>query len=532
MLTPDPTQPRPPISPPRSLVGAIIGGKYRLRRVLGRGGMGTVYKAENVAIGRTVAVKVLHHHLADEGTTIARFQREARAAASVGHDNIVDVLDMGVEPNGAPYSVMEYVRGRSLAAALREDGRFSPERSVKIAGQVLAALAAAHGEGIIHRDLKPENVMLTTQGKRRDHVKLFDFGVAALIDSVNDQRGPNDLTPSGQTMGTPIYAAPEQIMGVRVRDARVDLYGVGVLLFHMLAGRLPFDQPTFPELCRAITTDPPPWLGDLGVEVDAELEGVVRKAMEKDADKRWQYAEEMGEALVPWGAEPPSEIGETTDTLTMELRELRAREVSLFRAELSSAVDLPKLAADRPKVAGAALVGLQAFLIERFGEAQAAQWLAGEPEIEAVLAGTVELDGWYACPPAIFVVEKIDREQGKGDRRLVADAGRFMARRASERGDGMLADQTLTPELLVAQIPDLWEHYFQVGNVQVAKLGRGHGRIEVEGMPEARLAFNAAIAGFLEEALRIAGASGIDVRVERATALGDDRDVFEATWSS
>jgi len=528
VLTPDPTQAFPQMTAPRSLVGAIIGGKYRLRRVLGRGGMGTVYKAENLALGRTVAVKVLHHHLADEGVTIARFQREARAAASVGHDNIVDVLDMGVEPNGAPYSVMEYVRGRSLAAALREDGKFSQERAAKIAGQVLAALAAAHGEGIIHRDLKPENVMLTTQGKRRDHVKLFDFGVAAIIDSVNDQRGPNDLTPSGQTMGTPIYATPEQIMGVRVRDARVDLYGVGVLLFHMLAGRLPFDQPTFPELCRAITTEPPPWLGDLGVEVDAQLETLVRKAMEKDPEDRWQYAEEMGEALVPWGAEPPSEIGEVTDTLTMELRELRAREGHVAIDE----VDLPRLVDTYPRISGAALIGLEGFLSHRFGKKQAAAWLDEQPVIGPLLKRDLDPDGWYRSPRPIHVLEDIDRVHAKGDRRLVADAGRFLARAAAGRKGHPLSEQALTPELLFALIPEVWKRYFQVGNVQIAKLGRGHGRLEVGEMPEASLAINAAIAGYLEESLRIGGARGIDVRIERATALGDDTDVFEATWSS
>jgi len=526
VLTPDPTGIQPLISPPRSLVGAIIGGKYRLRRVLGRGGMGTVYKAENVAIGRTVAVKVLHHHLADEGITIARFQREARAAASVGHDNIVDVLDMGVEPNGAPYTVMEYVRGKSLAAALRDDGAFEPERAAKIAGQVLAALAAAHGEGIIHRDLKPENVMLTAQGKNRDHVKLFDFGVAAIIDTAQDQRGPNDLTPSGKTMGTPTYATPEQILGDRVRDARVDLYAVGVLLYQMLAGRVPFDQTTFPELCRAITSEPPPWFVDIGLEIDPALEVVVRKALEKKADDRWQYAEEMGEALVPWGAEPPSEMADATDTLTMELRQLRAREIELWGGEQKPSSDA------RPLVSGAALLELTQFLRERFGEEMADEWISRREDLHTLVKGGLEPDQWYASPRPISVIEQIDREVGRGDRQLVAEAGRYLARRASELSDTRLEHKTLTPELLFSHVPDVWQHYFQLGDVQVVKLGRGYGRLEVGRLPDASLALNAAIAGYLDEALRIAGARDVDVRVEKASALGDDKDVYEATWSS
>jgi len=526
MLTPDPSDAKRLAGAPKSLVGAIVGGKYRLRRVIGRGGMGTVYKAENVAIGRTVAVKVLHHHLADEGVTIARFQREARAAASVGHDNIVDVLDMGVEPNGAPYTVMEYVRGKSLAQALSADGPFEPGRAAEIAGQILAGLAAAHREGIIHRDLKPQNVMLTKQGKRREHVKLFDFGVAAIIDSAVDPRDPNDLTPSGMTMGTPTYASPEQIMGLRVRDARVDLYAVGVLLYEMIAGRVPFDQPKFPDLCRAITDDPPPSFASRGVRVDRQLQAVVFKALAKKAAHRWQSANAMTEALVPWGAEPPSEDSELTDTLTMELRELRARE-----KELRGDSSLPPVEAS-PKVSGAALNELLDFLLERFDEADVKQWLGRRPELAPLLAGEIDAQRWYRSPRPIAMIEEIDRERGRGDRQLLAEAGRYLARRAANRRDTTLSDKILTPELLFSLVPEVWRHYFEIGHVHVAKLGRGYGRLEVAALADSSLGLSAAIAGYLDEALRLAGARDVDVRVAKAAALGDAKDVFEATWSS
>jgi len=526
MLTPDPSDARHLPTAPKSLVGAIVGGKYRLRRVIGRGGMGTVYKAENVAIGRTVAVKVLHHYLADEGVTIARFQREARAAASVGHDNIGDVLDMGVEPNGAPYTVMEYVRGKSLARALREDGPFEAERAAKIAGQILAGLSAAHREGIIHRDLKPQHVMLTKQGKRREHVKLFDFGVAAIIDSALDPRDPNDLTPSGKTMGTPTYASPEQILGRRVRDARVDLYAVGVLLYEMLAGSVPFDQTSFPDLCRAITDDPPPSLASRGVSADRQLQAVVFKALAKKADHRWQTAEAMIEALVPWGAEPPSEDSDLTDTLTMELRELRAREKEM-RGDSS-----PPPADDPPKVSGAALNELVDFLRERFGAEKVQRWLGERPGLAPLLDGEIDPEGWYLSPRPISVIEEIDRAEGRGDRQLLAEAGRYLARRAAKRRDTTLRDKILTPELLFSLVPEVWRHYFQIGDVRVAKLGRGYGRLELAPLQDASLALSAAIAGYLDEALRLAGAREVDVRVAKAAALGDAKDVFEATWSS
>ncbi|MBC7174386.1 MAG: serine/threonine protein kinase, partial [Polyangiaceae bacterium] len=141
--------------------GATIAGKYRVRRLLGQGGMGAVYKAENTAIGRTVAIKVLHPHLADDGITLARFQREARAAASVGHKHVVEVLDLGVEASGAPYLVMEYVRGKSLGKLIETEGPIEPRRAARICGQVLSGLAAVHDRKILHRDLKPENVFLT-----------------------------------------------------------------------------------------------------------------------------------------------------------------------------------------------------------------------------------------------------------------------------------------------------------------------------------------------------------------------------------
>jgi serine/threonine-protein kinase len=487
--------------------------------------MGTVYKAENITIGRTVAVKVLHGYLADDGVTVARFQREARAAASVGHDNIIEILDMGVEPNGAPFIVMEYVRGRSLERALRDDGAFPPERAAPIAGQVLAALAAAHREGIIHRDLKPENVLLTVRHGHPDFVKLFDFGVAAFVDAGTDQSGRDDLTPSGRAMGTPTYASPEQLLGGRVRDARVDLYAVGVLLFEMLAGRVPFDDPSFPDLCRAITDRDPPSLAELGHPVPAELEAIVRCALAKRPDDRYQTAEEMAEMLVPFGAEAAVLEAEPTDTLTLELRELRARE-ALIGGE--PPIDR---AAGQSVVRGDALSALLAFVEETCGPEKYRAVLGSQPQLLAAVEAGLRPEELY---PGGFlqIIEQIDREEGHGDRRLVAEAGRFLARRAFQQRDRDLLLRTLTPELLFSIIPDLWIRYFVVGQARVAKVGRGYGRLEIVEMPDAFLARSVAIAGYLDEALRMAGARAVDVRLAAAAALGDPMDVFEATWSS
>jgi serine/threonine-protein kinase len=521
-MTPDP---RGAVArPAMSLVGALVAGKYRLRRVIGRGGMGTVYKAENVAIGRTVAVKVLHAHLADDGVTVARFQREARAAASVGHEHIIEILDMGVEPNGAPFIVMEYVRGKSLADVLREGGRMEPERAARVAGQMLAGLAAAHRAGIIHRDLKPENVLLCTRQNRRDFVKLFDFGIATFVDAAQDSTGRDDLTPSGRAMGTPTYASPEQMMGNRVRDARIDLYAVGVLLFEMLAGRVPFTETRFPDLCRAITDRPPPSFAELGVGVPPALEAVVRRALSKAPAERFPTAEAMAEALVPFGAERIVPEAEPTDTLTMELRELRARE----RARTASE---PPVAPAAVEMSGEAFAAVLAVIERVLGPETWAALTRAEPELVAALGKQESPDRWY--PGGVLsLVERIDREHGRGDRRMLAEVGRHLAREAfaQRENDGLL--RTLTPELFFSLLPELWVRYFGVGEARVVKVGRGYGRLEVVETAGASLARSVAIAGYLDEAIRMAGGRGVDVRLAASAALGDPLDVFEATWSS
>ena len=521
LLTPDPSGAVP--GPVASLVGALIAEKYRLRRLVGRGGMGTVYKAENVAIGRTVALKILHPHLADDAIALARFQREARAAASIGHENIVEILDMGLEPSGACFLVMEYVRGKSLQAALREGGPFPVERAAHVAGQALAALAAAHREGILHRDLKPDNVLLSARSGRAELVKLFDFGLAAFVDAARDPSGHGELTPSGRAMGTPTYASPEQLLGTRARDARVDLYAVGVLLFEMLAGRPPFVAWRFPELCRAITTDPPPTFASLGVAVPPALEAVVQRALAKRPAARFESAEAMIEALIPFGAAPLEAEVEATDTLTMELREVRARELLLGGEQVRQS--------PTPVVRGEVLAALLEFAEGALDPAGYAALLATDPGLgRALRAGLVE-DALY---PGGFlrVLEQIDRDRGRGDRRLLAEAGRHLARRAFVRRDKDLLLRSLTPELFFSLVPELWVRYFAAGEARVVKVGRGYGRVEIGGMPDAFLARSVAIAGYLDEGLRMAGARDVDVRLASSAALGDPMDVFEAAWSS
>ena len=512
------------------LVGATIAGKYRVKRRLGYGGMGSVYKAENLAIGRTVAIKLLHHHLADDGVTLARFQREARATASVGHPHVVEILDMGVEPSGIPFIVMEYVRGKSLAKLLETKGALPPARAAAIAGQILDALSALHETGVVHRDLKPENVLLTARHGNRDYVKLFDFGVATYMEGVHDAIHAQDLTPSGRTMGTPYYSSPEQLEGSGGRDPRVDIYAVGVLVYEMLTGRRPFASKSFPDLVREILEGDVTPMRAFVRDVPEGLESIVRRALARDPGRRWPNAREMQSALVQFGGPAPAEEPEPTDTFTHDLRELALREELLLRAGGKTP---PVDAAGVPLevVRGEIPLAMLAFLRERVGEETLRVVLDRlTPESRGMLTGEILPSGWY--PDAMLdALEIADELGGDGDRKLIAEAGGHFARTifGAERE---LGRRSITPELVFSMSSDLWKRYFAQGEVRVVKLGRGYGRVEVHDQTRPRLSRSVAIVGYLAEALRMAGARDPDVRLTRAAAFGDPFDVLEAAWSS
>lgn len=321
---------------PNRLVGSTIQGRYHVVRLLGDGGMGAVYKAADQVLRRFVAIKLLHPETAANPSAVERFVREARSSAAIGHPNIIDILDFGYE-NESPFLVMEYLRGRSLSEAIADEGRMSVERSCNIATHALAGLAAAHDRGILHRDLKPANLMLIALLGDRDFVKLCDFGFAALVQPSVRIDGGKSLTPARTLVGTPAYAAPERLRGDDTRDPRMDVYSIGVVLFEMLAGRRPFDAPTFRELARKVRQDQPPSLLALRNDVPPSLDRVIRRALAKDREDRWASAEEFAAALVPFGGRMlPIDDDHPSDSFTMDLLRLRARETQQQRAMSSS----------------------------------------------------------------------------------------------------------------------------------------------------------------------------------------------------
>lgn len=276
--------------------GTLLGGRYRIGRLLGEGGMGRVYEAvrEDFAHMR-VAIKVLHPELGENPEHFERFRREAETVAAIDHPNIVRVLDFCSAEGEPAFLVMERLIGASLAQTIARDGAFAPSRAAFVVSQALGALAAAHRMDVIHRDLKPDNVFLTSMAGIPDVVKLLDFGIAKLL----GQHGEQHLTQTGLVLGTPPYMAPEHARGDAV-DARSDVYGVGCLLYEALSARRPFSAKNYNALLYAIQQSAAVPIRDLRPELDVGLTDVVERAMSKNPDARFQTADEMAEALEPW----------------------------------------------------------------------------------------------------------------------------------------------------------------------------------------------------------------------------------------
>jgi serine/threonine-protein kinase len=278
--------------------GQNLDGKYRVVRMIGEGGMGTVYEGENVRIGRRVAIKVLHAEVASRPEFAARFEREARAAARIGSPHICDVLDFGDLPNGERFIVMEYLEGESFEQRLTRVGRIPGDALLPIAFEMLDALATMHAAGVIHRDLKPANVFLarTAQG-RGEIVKLLDFGVSKFVDVAGDTL---KMTSTGVLMGTPLYMSPEQARGARDIDARSDVYAASVVFYRALTGSLPFEAENFNELMFKIVLEDAKPIRDRAPDVHEELAAIVTKGLARAPDARWESAAAYQKAFVQW----------------------------------------------------------------------------------------------------------------------------------------------------------------------------------------------------------------------------------------
>ncbi len=286
---PPPPTPVPQATDP--LVGTQV-GSFRLVRLLGRGGMGSVYLAEHPVIGSKVAVKFLHESLSENPQVVARFYDEARAVNLIGHENIVAIYDLNLLPPHRYYFVMEFLDGQTLHAA-HHARHLTPAESIDVLLQLCDALQCAHERGVVHRDLKPDNVFLVTRGGKPHFVKLVDFGIAKLRGATVTSSG---RTAAGLIVGTPEYMAPEQCDDGAI-DARTDVYALGVMAYELLAGRLPFTGKTVTQLLLAHLQQQPPPLSQFAKAIDPELERVIMKALAKPAADRHADMARFAEAL-------------------------------------------------------------------------------------------------------------------------------------------------------------------------------------------------------------------------------------------
>ena len=611
------------------MVGRVIAERYHLVRMLGDGGMGSVYKAADRVLRRFVAIKLLHPAVANNPSSVERFQREARAAASIGHPNIIDIMDFGQE-GSRPYMVMEYLRGRSLSQVIAMDGQLTIKRACTIAIHTLAGLQAAHDRGILHRDLKPANLMLVVRFGDRNFVKVCDFGFAALV-----KAGPSNaksLTPERTLVGTPAYAAPERLRGDDRRDPRMDVYSVGVVLYEMLAGRRPFDAPTFRELARKVRKEPPRPLMERRADMPQALDEVVLKALAKKREDRWDNAEAFAEALFPFGGlRVPFRDDQPSESFTMEMMRIKAREsrhrtgnmpalqpaptpakpapakrtpvkraptppdsdltqrMSLAEAQKmiaeldaqqprnrqlarrrqpiadlvvppaptkakpvasrrapreDEATDIDRMPAATPSrpeapapppphggaYVGQVVLAILRFVARRFGERALKDVLDSMPEeARRPFVQGIGPSDWVQLSAVQSLVEKIDARLGEDDLHLVVEAGRAAAEGAFDMMRA-LRPPAPPPELLVAEMPTIMSKILRGANLEVRRVGRGYGRLELKESGGPSLTLAVGTIGFLARSLERFGADDVEVNLLSARALEDPQTLIDLSW--
>ncbi len=352
----DGPRPTPPPEAQSQIVGTVLGGRYRIIRLCGEGGMGRVYQAEHVEIGKHVAVKVLHPAYTRTPDVVERFRREARAASRIGHLNIVNVTDSGTTDDGSFFFVMEFIEGIEVGLLIHREGPLPVKRALRIADQICQALQAAHEAQVIHRDLKPENVLLISKEGRPDFVKVLDFGIARVAEVEESLPTGRRLTRPGVAMGTPEYMAPEQAAG-KSADARSDIYALGSIMYEMLTGTPPYEGDNVMEVLHKKATIMPPPVRQVRPDVPVTVEALVERAMARNPDERPQtmaaFAAEIGLVLEAF-------VGRRTPTEVQQVR----KETGFFVGAIEPMTGLGSLGLSRKSsVIAAATLGLIGLLV-------------------------------------------------------------------------------------------------------------------------------------------------------------------------
>lgn len=308
--------------------GQLVDGKYRVERLLGKGGMGAVFEGYHTLVDRRVAIKVLLPSTNSSGNAAARFEREVRATGRIGNDHILEVYDVGALPDGSRYMVSEFLDGETLADRLGR-GPLQPKATAELTLQLLEGLGAAHEKGIVHRDLKPENLFLVKRkADRADFLKIIDFGISKFqLDDLSEL----SMTATGTVLGTPYYLSPEQARGQSDIDHRSDLYAVGVIIYESVTGRVPFNAENFNDLLFKIALESPRPLAAVIPQIDPVFSAIVERAMSRRREDRYQSATEMGLALAQWLERPASGEHVPSPALSVELRTESAETLTASR---------------------------------------------------------------------------------------------------------------------------------------------------------------------------------------------------------
>ncbi len=337
-----------PILTDQERCGTLLAERYTLESILGRGGMGVVFRAHDDG-GGPVAVKILRPELASESQFAKRFVREAKAAASIHHPNVVEVLDLGVEPDGTIYQVLQLLEGQSLRDHLEVKGKLSVERTLEIMLPVLSALEAAHDRGIVHRDLKPDNIFLSRRPDGQIVPTLLDFGIAKVLEGSS-----SFATNTGSIMGTPAYMAPEQATGSKDQGPRIDVWAMGIIAFECLRGEPPFRGGSPANVMLKIMTERPPPVDQDDPSVPPSIARAVERALERDQTRRHETMRAFADALRAGAADAGLDVPEPGRTSTVTPLSLSPPSVKTQIAGsgtpdgISVAFDSKDLALDRP----------------------------------------------------------------------------------------------------------------------------------------------------------------------------------------
>lgn len=347
------------------LIGTILNGTYEIQESIGRGGMGVVYRARDILMERTVAIKMLHAHLVSDQSSFQRFQQEARAASAINHPNVITAYDFGISESGQPYLIMDFIQGQSLSATIEECNGLEQTRAINIFVQCCDALHVAHSRGVVHRDLKPSNIMIVKNRDTPDFVKIVDFGIAKLLPGSSKQS--HNLTQTGELFGSPLYMSPEQFLGKKL-DERTDIYSIGCVMYEGLAGHPPFSGEHVLETMYKHLNDPPVKFSATRADlsISPKLEAVVMRALEKDPDQRFQSMSELRDELLL-----TLEGAKDTRSLLARLQSLQSK---FKRARKKNAILVKRLKLSAIILGTLALVSAGVYLVLQ-GD-QENQWLA------------------------------------------------------------------------------------------------------------------------------------------------------------